>query len=225
MSTFKVSKKQIHTDVRSSIIARHESKIHEIESERKNLKSYKEELESLKKDSSKIDEITNLTDKIKNIESDRILVDYLFNAMDFIKNIDNIKDGDIVIIGWSDIGRFRLATKNNSWNSFVPNHENNYTDMENISNQTIMELCVNRLSDVYIDEINIWINFIKKTIKNFKIINWSTFNQGKIDGIFVKEIEQITNETNGVIKDAHFSEKGQKQLSEILLIKINGKLI
>jgi hypothetical protein len=90
MSTFKVSKKQIHTDVRSSIIARHESKIHEIESERKNLKSYKDELESLKrKDSSKIDEITALTNKIKNIESNRILADYLFNAMDFIKNIDN----------------------------------------------------------------------------------------------------------------------------------------
>ena len=94
--------------------------------------------------------------------------------------------------------------------------------MENISNQTIMEVCVNRLSDVYINEVNIWINFIKKTIKNFKVINWSTFSQGKINGIFVKEIEQITNETNGVIKDAHFSEKGQKQLSEILLSKING---
>ena len=143
----------------------------------------------------------------------------------FIKNIDNIKDGDIVIIGWSDIGRFRLATKNNTWNSFVPSHENNYTDMENISNQTIMELCVNRLSDVYISEINIWINFIKKTIKNFKVINWSTFSQGKINGIFVKEIEQITNETNGIIKDAHFSEKGQKQLSEILLNEINGNYI
>ena len=97
--------------------------------------------------------------------------------------------------------------------------------MENISNQTIMEFCVNRLSDVYISEINIWINFIKKTIKNFKVINWSTFSQGKINGIFVKELEQITNETNGVIKDAHFSEQGQKQLSEILLNEINGNYI
>jgi hypothetical protein len=140
----------------------------------------------------------------------------------FIKNIDNIKDGDIVIIGWSDIGRFRLATKLNTWISFVPNFNNNLTNMENISNQTIMEVFVNRLSDVYTDEVNIWINFIKKTIKNFKIINWSTFNQGKINGIYVNEIERIIDETNGLIKDAHFSERGQKQLSEILLNKING---
>jgi lysophospholipase L1-like esterase len=143
----------------------------------------------------------------------------------FIKNIDNIKDDDIVIIGWSEVGRFRLSTKLNTWTSFVPNFDNNLTNMENISKQTIMEVFVNRLSDTYINEVNIWINFITKTINNFKIINWSTFNQGKINGIFVKEIEQITNETNGIIKDAHFSEKGQKQLSEILLSKINSKLI
>jgi hypothetical protein len=140
----------------------------------------------------------------------------------FIKNIDNIKDGDIVVIGWSDIGRFRLSTKLNTWTSFVPNFDNNLTNMENISNQTIMEVFVNRLSDVYINEVNLWINFFKKTINNFKIINWSTFNQGKINGIYVNEIEKITNETKGVIKDAHFSENGQKQLSEILLSKING---
>ena len=143
----------------------------------------------------------------------------------FIKKINNIKDGDIVIIGWSDIVRFRLATKNNEWSSFVPNFDNNLTDMENISNQTIMEISINRLSDVYIDEVNIWINFIKKTIKNFKVIHWSSFNQGKINGIFIFELEQITSETNGVIKDFHFSEKGQKQLSEILLKEINGKLL
>jgi len=139
----------------------------------------------------------------------------------FIKKINNIKDGDIVIIGWSDIGRFRLATKNNEWCSFVPNFDYNMKNMENISNQTIMEVCVNRLSDVYISEVNIWINFLKKTIKNFKVINWSAFNQGKINGIFLFDLEQITNETNGVIKDFHFSEKGQEQLSEILLTEIN----
>jgi hypothetical protein len=139
----------------------------------------------------------------------------------FIKNIDNIKDGDIVIIGWSEVGRFRLANKSNTWTSFVPNFDNNLTNMENISNQTLNEICVNRLSDIYINEVNIWIRFIKNIIKHFKIINWSTFNRGKINGIYVNEIEKITNETKGIIKDAHFSENGQKQLSEILLSKIN----
>ena len=138
----------------------------------------------------------------------------------FIKNIDKINNEDIVIFGWSDIGRFRLATKNNTWISFVPNFKNNYTNTENISTQTAMEISVNRLSEIYIEEVNLWINFIKKTTKNFKIINWSVFNNGKIDGIFVKGIEQITNETKGEINDAHFSEMGQKQLSDILMREI-----
>jgi len=113
MSTFKVSKKQIHTDVRSSIIARHESKINDIETECKNLKLYKEELESLKKDSSKIDEIKNLTDKIKNIESNRNLVDYLFNAIDFIKNIDNSEKQNISSECKGEIAKYiKLDSKN-----------------------------------------------------------------------------------------------------------------
>jgi hypothetical protein len=114
MSTFKVSKKQIHTDVRSSIIARHESKINEIEIENKNLKSYKEELESLKsKDSSKVDKITQLTDKIKNIESNTMLVDYLFNAIDFIKNIDNAEKQNISSECNGEISKYiKLDSKN-----------------------------------------------------------------------------------------------------------------
>jgi len=114
MSTFKVSKKQIHTDVRSSIIARHESKINEIEIENKNLKSYKEELESLKsKDSSKVDKITHLTDKIKNIESNTMLVDYLFNAIDFIKNIDNAEKQNISSECNGEISKYiKLDSKN-----------------------------------------------------------------------------------------------------------------
>jgi hypothetical protein len=63
---------------------------------------------------------------------------------------------------------------------------------------------------------------MENTINNFKIINWSTFNGGKINGLFVKELNQITNETKGEIQDAHFSEIGQKQLSEILLKEIKG---
>jgi hypothetical protein len=140
----------------------------------------------------------------------------------FCKNVNKIKENDIVIIGWSDVGRFRLATKTNDWTSLVPNFNNNFTNLENISSQTTMEISVNRLSKVYYDEVNIWINFMENTINNFKIINWSTFNGGKINGLFVKELNQITNETKGEIQDAHFSEIGQKQLSEILLKEIKG---
>jgi hypothetical protein len=140
----------------------------------------------------------------------------------FLKNIKNIKNNDIVILGWSDICRFRMSTDLETWASFIPNFINDDTHIRDISSITIHEISVNRTSKVYIDEINIWINFFEHTIKNFKIINWSTFNEGKINGLFVKNIEQISNETNGQIQDAHFSEVGQKQLSDILLNEING---
>ena len=137
----------------------------------------------------------------------------------FIKNIEKIKKNDIVILGWSDVGRFRLATKNDTWISLVPNFTN-LTNMENISLNTINEMSVNRLSKVYIEELNIWINFFNHVIRDFQVISWSNFNLGKLDSIFIHGVEQIKKETNGEINDWHFSEKGQKQLAETLLDEI-----
>ena len=89
----------------------------------------------------------------------------------YIKNIENIKKDDIVIIGWSEVGRFRLASKLNTWISFVPNFDNELKKMENISNQTIIEVCVNRLSDIYIDELNDFIKIMKYSLPNNIIYN------------------------------------------------------
>ena len=138
----------------------------------------------------------------------------------FIKNIENIKKDDIVILGWSEVTRYRLANKYNKWVSFVPNFDHNFMNIENISRNTAEEILVNRQSKVYIDEVNIWIKFLKYVIKDFKIINWSTFNDGEIDGVFVTGVERILDETNGDTIDGHFSEKGQMELAEILIREI-----
>lgn len=91
MSEFKISKKQIHTDTRMSIIAKHDKTIHDIENEKKNLQKYKKELILLKKTEGNEEKILSLTDKIKKIENEEDLTDYLFKAIDFIKDIENIE--------------------------------------------------------------------------------------------------------------------------------------
>lgn len=135
----------------------------------------------------------------------------------FCKNINKFEKDDIVIIGWSDVGRFRLSNNNGRWTSIVPNFSNNINNIDNVNQNTVDQILVNRTSKIYIDEVNSWINVIKKSLNGIKFISWSTFNNGKIDGIFIKNIELIMQETNGTINDAHFSELGQKTVAETII--------
>jgi lysophospholipase L1-like esterase len=141
----------------------------------------------------------------------------------FCKNINEIKVGDIVIIGWSDVGRFRLSNKNGHWLSIIPNHSNVSSYAKHITESTVNEILVNRTADIYVDEVNNWINLIKKSLNGVKLVNWSTFNFGKINGIFIHNtiIETISKETNNEVEDQHFSEKGQMKLAEIIVNIIN----
>ena len=144
----------------------------------------------------------------------------------FCKNINKFEKDDIVIIGWSDVGRFRLSNNNGRWTSIIPNFSNNINNIDNVNQNTVDQILVNRTSEIYIDEVNSWVNVIKKSLNGIKFISWSTFNNGKIDGVFIKNIELIMQETNGTINDAHFSESGQKTVAETIIgniIDLNNK--
>ena len=95
MSSFKISKKNAHTDSRMSIIAKHDQTIETIEKEKKNINKYKSELNLLRKaktvnkfNKDIEDKIKNLEQKIADISNDRDLSEYLFKSLDFIKEID-----------------------------------------------------------------------------------------------------------------------------------------
>ena len=135
----------------------------------------------------------------------------------FCKNVKKIKDNDVVIIGWSDVCRFRLSNKKEEWTQLLPNISNGMDKLDNISQNTVDEILVNRTSNLYIDEVNSWIELIKISSNNFKVINWSTFNKRKINGLYLNKINLIIQETNGEINDLHFSELGQKMVAEILI--------
>jgi len=150
----------------------------------------------------------------------------------FCKNIKNIKKDDIVIIGWSSVVRFRLAENESRWKMFVPAYggddqkkkwmDKQIKDINNISIKTIDEILVNRMSHLYINEINILINFLEYIVKDFKIINWSAYENGKINTNYAAFCERITTETKEEIQDGHFSEKGHLQLSEFLIDILNN---
>jgi len=102
MTSFKISKKTVHTDSRTSIIDKHLETIKSIEDDKTNLDKYRSELILLEKTKKNFEvkkkyaevfsfsqKIVGLKHKIEKIENDTELSDYLFNSIDFIKEIDN----------------------------------------------------------------------------------------------------------------------------------------
>ena len=133
----------------------------------------------------------------------------------FCNNLYNIKDGDIVFLGWSNQSRFRIVYED-IWVSI-----NGSSDCyENISRNTMDEILVNRTHPYYKREIESWNKLIKYSLKphpNVKLIvwEWSSYEyNGKFD--------TITNETKSQICDFHWSEEGHKQFTEQMIPIING---
>lgn len=142
----------------------------------------------------------------------------------FCKAYPNIKDGDVVIIGWTSPVRFRLVDKNGEWNSLVPSFENYIQIFDGISEDTINQIMVNRDHSKYIDEVNNWISFINLVCINKKIVQWNTIKgEGELNTYHFFEMEKIITETNGEVNDMHFSENGQMELSKKLLNIILNK--
>ena len=133
MNSFKLSKKCVHSDSRMSISAKHEETINKIDSESNNLSKYKKELSLLfkMKESNKFnksvnnplvlnEKIRDLKEKIRSIENCDELTEYLFNSIDFVKNIDGLEftEGETYK---SDNGIFKYVSVD-----LEKKHEENY---------------------------------------------------------------------------------------------------
>jgi len=167
---------------------------------------------------------------------------------DICKHSSEFKSGDIVIIEWSYIARFRVANfEGNNWFNFGP-VDNSYEIMDK---NTVNNILFNRTHELYIEQIYDFQKIIESLSKaiGFKLYFWSADYQiiylnDKINkdekyiaSKFVKKGETIFNEvfkrggqrifeeTKGLIDDWHFGESGHKILSEIFYSHINNKLI
>jgi hypothetical protein len=133
----------------------------------------------------------------------------------FFKNYIQINDGDIVLINWSTIERFRVVTKDDRWRTMVPCFGNTSIDID-LSENTIEEMLVNRMSVKFIDEVNHWINYINVTNKHVNLIHWTPFVK-KLNCHHLTGFNTISDETKNKFTDGHLSELGQVQLADVMM--------
>jgi hypothetical protein len=138
----------------------------------------------------------------------------------FCRVVDEITKDDLVIFGWSDTVRFRLTDARGNWHSFTPNHNKTIIPAEYMDIDSIDKLLANRANPKYSEEINVWIKLINHTLKHTNVIHWTPF-VNNIQAIYLSGFPIIRDETDGVVNDGHFSEKGQEDLSKILEAKYN----
>jgi len=146
--------------------------------------------------------------------------------------LGKIQKNDVLIIGWSNTARFRVVSNENSFNTIRPGSLDYVLDLNkkakylNFLDTTLQEMCIDRDSQLYINELNNYIKLLNFTFSNNKIIHWSPFAQDR-QGLNTTlptliKYELIRDETNGLIDDGHFNENAHKILSEQLINCINN---
>jgi hypothetical protein len=154
----------------------------------------------------------------------------------FCKVVDDIKEDDIVIIGWTEVTRFRLfSEKSNSFKYINVWDIKKNLDLINVSEEVIKEIIVNRDNQRWSKEVYNWMGVINRLSKSigFKMHHWSFFIDFPdlyiINDILQLGAKTIGHETNDEIPDWHFGEKGHEVQAEyfknLLLNKKIPKLI
>lgn len=144
---------------------------------------------------------------------------------DFCDSVDDVNDDDFVIIQWSDPNRTRLVNDYDEWIQFAFQTEwikHKLKKFSYVNYATIQEVLTNRLNDKYFDEVISWEKLIKSKFNPSNILLWKPFEKIMGTNSLLKSVELIKDETENEILDYHFSEKGQIQISKILLDMING---
>jgi len=142
-----------------------------------------------------------------------------------IKNAPEFKKDDIVIVGWSDIVRFRLVNDFNKFDFLLPNKSNSEV-ISDVSETTINEILVNRLNPMYFEEFKIRFDFLNWLLKDITFIQWtawvSNLQTNKYVINFAKQFKpNIHLETKGVVNDTHYSELGHIELTDDFMKLIN----
>lgn len=154
----------------------------------------------------------------------------------FCKVVDDIKEDDIVIVGWTQITRFRLFSEKSNSFKFVNVWDiKKNLDVLNISEKTIEEIIINRDNKIWSKEVYNWMKVMDRLSKlvNFKIYHWSFFIDFPdiyvINEMLELGAETIGVETNDEVSDWHFGEKGHEvqaqYFKDLILNKKKSKLI
>lgn len=153
----------------------------------------------------------------------------------FIDCIEKIKPNDILIFGWTQPIRFRVASKHNDFYDVMIAVVKHMTDMFTLKIDTLQDITINRNENsVYYTELSDYIKLINFTLKNNKIIHWTWVEPSNKFFTDEKQYEKtyydllepykkyllIKEETNKEIDDFHYGEIAHLELSEDLYKKI-----
>lgn len=124
-----------------------------------------------------------------------------------IEHCDEVNDGDVISVGWTETVRTRIVDfRGNHWAVIAPSHP--IIDYPDMSERTLQEIGVNRTHPQYHNELCDWVKLVNRLFKNNKVIQW-TWTQPRI-----MRFNSITEDTNGLLNDNHWSEKGHQQFAE-----------
>ena len=86
-----------------------------------------------------------------------------------INEVIKIQKNDVLIIGWSNTARFRVVSNENSFNTIRPGSLDYVLDLNkkakylNFLDTTLQEMCIDRDSQLYINELNNYIKLLNIT--------------------------------------------------------------
>ncbi len=145
----------------------------------------------------------------------------------YIKKLDEIKDGDTIIFGWTQVIRFRIASKRNDFYDVIIAVVEHMKDLIDVPSKSLFDITLNRSNNsIYFDELCDYIKIIKQSKPNCKILHWTwveplfkdLFENNFYDLLIpYRKYKTVKEETNGDINDFHYGEHAHVELSEDLI--------
>jgi hypothetical protein len=159
----------------------------------------------------------------------------------FTDVVDEIKEGDIVIFGWTNVLRFVIVDeRTEKFRNALPSDLDNPVYDLCISRDALSEIMVNRTNKVWDKEVSGWIKLINLYLgkDKVKVFHWRSTDSSIFDGMdgnfidnnMMSHIQSTTlystirDETNNEVDDGHFGEYGQKAQSDYFYQFIVDKL-
>jgi hypothetical protein len=130
----------------------------------------------------------------------------------FMEIYPKIKSDDIVVFGWTDLGRFLVPHEsihfNKGWISNI--FPNNF-----LSEQTTREVVIMMDHKSYVKKQLDLIKFIDGILSNNTTIHWTWVTTVQ------ENLLSIKNETNGAVQDFHYGEKGHEFLFKQIIEQLS----
>lgn len=164
--------------------------------------------------------------------------------LEFCNVCSEIKEDDMVIVGWTQLSRFMIPENiNPSTRKFTPVHPNGFENLQKkssgFSTQTLAEIIVEKSEPIWTSVIYEWDNLMSDLAisKKFHIFFWSSDSKiiypdidklknkknyllpqakdGVISYVMKSGGKTVEKETKGTVQDYHLGDSGHQKQAEL----------